>query len=278
MSGDTGTLPRMSWSFLRSPRWIILSIVVVLIAVLLMNLGFWQLRRLSEREATNARLTANAQAAPTAFADLPGDPDPQAYEYRPVTVTGTYRPDDEVLLRGQSYKGSSGFDVLTPLQTDHGAVLVMRGWVPFALREPTAPDALPPGGRVTVTGYLEPSHAEPPRTGFWSFLSQADPATGTLDRVFHASVPRIAQQVDYSLYPMIVHLTAQTPPQQGRLPRPVPQPPFDNGPHLSYAIQWFSFTAIGVFGYAGVLYRKAKDDAEAAQDAADADDEAAASV
>ena len=267
----------MSWSFLRSTRWIVASIVVVLIAVLFINLGLWQLRRLHEREANNARLEANAQAAPVDFTDLPDDPDASAYEYRPVTVTGTYRTDEEVLLRSRSYKGSSGFDVVTPLETGHGAVLVMRGWQPFELRDPGATEARPPSGQVTVTGYLEPSQPRPPKNGFWSFLQQRDPDTGHLDRLFRANVDRIQQQVDEPLYPMLVHLTDQTPPQSGRLPRPVPRPEFTNGPHLSYAIQWFSFTAIGVFGYAGVLYRAAKDEAEE-DEASTEDDEAAASV
>ena len=34
----------------------------------------------------------------------------------------------------------------------------------------------------------------------------------------------------------------------GRVPQRVPTPPLDEGPHLSYAIQWFSFAAIALAG------------------------------
>jgi hypothetical protein len=38
---------------------------------------------------------------------------------------------------------------------------------------------------------------------------------------------------------------------------PVPPPPLSNGPHLSYAIQWFIFSVIALVGYPIVLRRQA---------------------
>ena len=63
-------------------------------------------------------------------------------EYLPVVVTGSYSPENEVLLRGRSTGGGPGFHVLTPLVlgSDAGelagkAVLVERGWVPYDMDE-----------------------------------------------------------------------------------------------------------------------------------------------
>jgi len=43
---------------------------------------------------------------------------------------------------------------------------------------------------------------------------------------------------------------------EAELPIPVDPPTFDDeGPHLAYAVQWFSFLAIGLVGY-GFLIRK----------------------
>jgi cytochrome oxidase assembly protein ShyY1 len=38
------------------------------------------------------------------------------------------------------------------------------------------------------------------------------------------------------------------PASHGRIPPRVPPPPLDEGPHKSYAIQWFSFAIIAVVG------------------------------
>ena len=43
---------------------------------------------------------------------------------------------------------------------------------------------------------------------------------------------------------------------RGRLPEEPPLPPFTNGPHFSYAVQWFSFAAIAIVGYGVVLRRE----------------------
>jgi surfeit locus 1 family protein len=41
-----------------------------------------------------------------------------------------------------------------------------------------------------------------------------------------------------------------------RTPVRVPLPALDNGPHLSYAVQWFSFAAIGVIGLIVMFVRQ----------------------
>ena len=66
----------------------------------------------------------------------------------------------------------------------------------------------------------------------------------------------IASSLPYDVFPLPLQLAEQTPPQPGRLPAPVPLPELSEGPHLSYAIQWFSFAAIAVVG-AVILLRAA---------------------
>jgi surfeit locus 1 family protein len=39
----------------------------------------------------------------------------------------------------------------------------------------------------------------------------------------------------------------------------VPLPPLGNGPHLSYAVQWFSFAAIGLIGLVVVFLRRRRE-------------------
>ena len=150
------------YRFLLKPRWILSHLFVLACVVVMIWAGFWQLSRLSERRAANAEVLS-AQTEPIAPIGevLPNGSDSTADEvaaaqYRAVTVTGTYRPDDQVLIRNRSYEGAPGYWVLTPLVlADGSAVGVNRGWVPFAVLPEGPWDRFaPPTGTVTVTGLL----------------------------------------------------------------------------------------------------------------------------
>jgi cytochrome oxidase assembly protein ShyY1 len=61
-----------------------------------------------------------------------------------------------------------------------------------------------------------------------------------------------------------VQLQRQEPPQPGELPALVPPPDLSEGPHLSYAIQWFTFAAVALVGTALLVRREVRDRAQAA--------------
>jgi surfeit locus 1 family protein len=234
--------------FLR-PRWLVVHAVVLALAVLFVNLGFWQLRRLDERRADNARITANLSqpVEPLEQTLAVSGNDPQGLAYRRVRVSGRYRPADEVLLTPRSNGNVAGHHVLTPLVVaEDQAVLVDRGWVPFADDEPPIAAAAPPSGAVSVSGILIPT-SEAGRYGS---------AVGgeTLTYLSGPDVDRIQPQVDVSLYPFSILLQEQTP-ASGDLPVPGELPAVDEGSHQSYAWQWFAFTAILLLGYPLLLRR-----------------------
>lgn len=249
---------------LLTPWRVVQHLLVLAVLAVLVSLGLWQLDRLGEVRERNADQAARfEEPAEPVGALLEGlvlgaDDDALAeLEFRPVTATGTYRPGDEVLQRGRSYQGRTGFHVLTPLDlADGGTVLVRRGWVPFDndLRPPVA-EAAPPGGSVTVTGYVERSIPQPSGA-----LAQRDPDDGELDIVFNADVSRLDGQLGGDVLPMLVHLEAQEPAQAGELPVPAPRPEQDEGTHLSYALQWFAFAVIGAGFYAVLLRRRLRGD------------------
>jgi surfeit locus 1 family protein len=95
-----------------------------------------------------------------------------------------------------------------------------------------------------------------------------DPAEGRLATLARADLQRLAQQVEEPLYPLYLQLGAQRP-APGDLPVVLPLPVRGDGPHLGYALQWFSFALLGVGAYLLLLRRTARQlDREA--DAADA--------
>jgi cytochrome oxidase assembly protein ShyY1 len=71
-------------------------------------------------------------------------------------------------------------------------------------------------------------------------------------------VARLQQQVPYALYPAYVQLTSSQPAQPGPEPEVLPEPVLDEGPHLSYAVQWFIFSLIAIVGYPLILRRSAR--------------------
>lgn len=234
--------------FLR-PRWLITHVIVVALVALFVNLGFWQLRRLDERRDEIALITRNL-AAPVQPLDVVLEQfgnDPKGIANRRVTVSGTYRPADEVMLTPRANGRVAGHHVLTPLVLENGqAVLVDRGWVPFAQDDPPIALAAPEPGRTSVTGILQPTQDA---TRFGS-------ATGgdRLTYVSTADVDLIQPQVDVPLYPFSVMLQRQDP-RPGELPVPGKPPEVTEGSHQSYAWQWFSFATILAGGYPLLLRR-----------------------
>ena len=251
------------YRFLLKPRWVLSHIFVLACVVAFVSLGLWQLRRLDERKALNAQVEAAEAMAPVPVGELVADGPAadgaavDAVEYRPVTVTGTYRTDQQVLVANRSNGGAPGYWVLTPVeQSDGTAVVVNRGWVPNSYDE-AGPwtDFDPPSGPVTVAGMVR---APQVRASGGLVTGPKDPESGVLRVLARVDVARLAQQVPEPVLPLYVMLTAQQPVQGGSLPAPVPAPTLDEGPHLNYAGQWFIFTLLTLVVYPLLLRRVAR--------------------
>lgn len=231
-------------------RYLGFTLFVALVSLSMVALGVWQLDRLRQKRESNAAYleriaatTLDLNTAPTPLGD------PADLEYLTATATGTFDYDREVLLRNQTLAGQNGVHLLTPLVFPGGdsAVLVNRGFIP---RPPSFDDRAAwaqyrgPAGETTITGLLTLSFT----------LPDAAPPTGEELSLFRPDLPRLQQQLPYTLYPLILTLTDDDNPQF-----PTPQPPeidLTEGSHLSYAIQWFSFAAIGLIGYLAFIRRR----------------------
>jgi len=232
------------YRFLLRPRWLLFHLVVVTAVVAMVNLGFWQLRRLDERQAFNATVEARIDQPPVPLGDLlptgaTTDGDLSALEWRPVTTAGAYVPGETITVVNKSQGGIAGSFVVTPLRLDDERILLVeRGFVP--LSEASTPPA--PTGTVEVTGRLRPSQ-ERQRGGL------SDPADGDLAEVQRIDIGRLAIQIPGDVLPMYVELTSSRPAEAGPLPLPIARPELANGPHLSYAGQWFIFAIAVVVGW-----------------------------
>lgn len=253
------------YRFLLRPLWILSHLFVIGVVVLMVNLGFWQLRRLDERTSANAEVTA-AMALPAQpiAALVPAGPaathdDVESVKYRAATVTGTYLVDQQVLVTNRTQNGAPGYWVITPLQVADGvAVAINRGWIPYSYTaDGSWSDFAPPAGTVTVTGAIEQTQV---RSTDGIVNGPEDAPDGTLRTLARVDVARLDQQVGERLYPLYLNLVSQTPPQPESpgIPAAVPPPDLSEGPHLSYALQWFTFSAMTLIVYPLLLRRVAR--------------------
>jgi surfeit locus 1 family protein len=235
----------------RSVRALAGVVTILALCAMCVRLGFWQLDRLEQRRARNAVTRAGLRHAPVrldAAALAAADRDPGAWRYRRATARGRYLPAGELVLRGRSDEGRPGVHVVTPLRVAGRVLLVNRGWLPApdGVRPSVRPAA--PAGEVEVTGLL----MEIPRTRDRG----APSASGGVTSYRRLDLDRMRAVNGAALAPLFLQVTGTA---GDGLPRPVPPPPLDEGPHLGYALQWFSFAAIGVVGLI-VLYLRGRRD------------------
>lgn len=220
---------------------------LLLLGVIFVALGTWQVQRLFWKldliARVDARVHADAVPAPTRpdWGGITREND----EYLRVNAAGIFRYDKSVLVQAVTERGA-GFWVLTPLQREDGTtVLVNRGFVPADRRDRAARAEGETIGVIGITGLLrisEPGGA---------FLRSNDPAG---DRWFSRDVAAIAAAkglTDVAPY----FIDADATPNSGGLPiGGLTVVSFRNS-HLVYALTWFALAAMSAAG-AWLVYRR----------------------
>ena len=228
------------YRFMLKPKWILFHVLCLALVITMINLAFWQIRRLHQREAFNSTVQShsNQPVAPIADVLTPGVA-PGSVEWRRVTVTGTYVAARQVVVENLSQDGEAGRNVVDPVQLADGTVLIVnRGFVPGTDAVPP-----PPAGTVTLVGQLRVTEVRS--------LGQPSDASGVaLTQIRRIDIPLLTPQLGGGapVQPMYLQLLTSTPPE-GKYPANVAQPVLDNGPHLSYTIQWFVFSICVIVGW-----------------------------
>lgn len=208
-----------------SPRsWIPLALAVI-VAVVCVRLGLWQLDRLDQRREWNAVIEAGFRAPPIRADSAATLPD-TTRRFRRVVAKGRWNYGRESAIAGRTRSGSPGVHIVTPLALADGRteILVNRGWV-------YSPDAR----SVDLARWHEGDGGE---------------VVGYVDEP-----PLPLRAADEQLY--VVALADTDAAVEANRPARLPPPPFDNeGPHLNYAVQWFSFAAIALIGTPLVVRRQ----------------------
>lgn len=224
-----------------------LALLALVLAAVFIRLGFWQLSRLSDRRALNTELASRAIAPAVPVSQVPADS--ADAHYRRVLIDGTYDYGNEIKLTLRSRDGSPGINIVTPVRrpgTDT-ALMVVRGWVYAADGMTGDLSRWREGPEARGEGFVETF--PPARAGRNSSPTHSD-AYRWLDRA------ELEKRFRYPLAPYYVVLTSQPPDSVGNVPPRLGVPLMDEGPHQSYAIQWFFFAAISIIGMTLFIRRK----------------------
>ena len=213
----------------RRPIWILGHLIALTAVLVFVRAGVWQLDRLDQKKDRNREIAARSDGPAVDVEDVAVDDG----KYQHVTAHGVFTPGADVLIPYRTYEGNVGAHVMTPLVLDDGmAVLVNRGWIPVDTAAPAAPT-----GEVDVDGIL----------------------LTTQDRRQGVDVDGVAAEAGVD-DPYPLWLQQYEPAPDGDYPVRLPPPARDEGPHLSYAIQWFLFTGVVLIGYPLLLRRRMRAD------------------
>lgn len=240
-----------------SRRWWTTTLLVVAAVAVMVRLGIWQLDRLEQRRAFNARVRAQLDREALALTPDAVGEDLWSMEYREAVVRGRYDHTQEVALRNQVWGNQPGVHLVTPLiiEGSDRAVLVDRGWIPAEAFRAGDWEPFSENGVVEVRGMIRRAQTRP------DFGRRSDPIPGPGEGPLEAwnlmNVGRMDEQISHALLPVYVQQAPE--PGWDRLPHRV-QPELDltEGPHLGYAGQWFLFAAVLAFGYPVYVRRQAE--------------------
>jgi surfeit locus 1 family protein len=212
-------------------------------AVAFTRLGFWQLARLRERQEYNGAFTRQQILKPVAFEQLPHNPD--SARYRGAQLTGIYDYEHEMIVSPRTRRGSPGVEIITPVRrtgTDT-AVLVDRGWVYSPDISTIDLNRWRERDSANVHGYVEVLAPD-------TLIVRSKNA-----RLIHRiSRGELAGRLPYPIAPVYLIAIGDTTDLSHPARRDLPV--LDEGNHLNYAIQWFTFALISVVGAALVIRRE----------------------
>ncbi len=231
------------WSFLREPFWIFSHVFALSVVTAFLFFCFgWQVPRHFARVDENVLIEARAFGEPIDVVDAIDEPI-DMLEFTAVSASGRYIEPALVRVANRSQKGQAGDWLVGLFETSTGElVLVNRG---FITRDAVPSDPV----EGELLGWLRESR-ERERFGATD--------TGEGDRIPRLDIDAIGDRFEdrlggRDLAPMWIQLASPT--LETSFPEPVPLPELNSGPHLSYAVQWFIFAALGLIVY-GLLLRK----------------------
>ena len=218
------------------------TIIMLPIFLFSLSLGVWQMERRAWKRDILDRIATNQAAAPLTLDELLKG-DPLRFEYGRVRVSGSFLHDKEFYLAARSLKDKVGMQVVTPLRTEDGPIVLFdRGWIPSERKEPDKRAEGQLAGKVDLVGIVRRSQIKR------QFAPDNDPARNFW---FHVDVPVMRQMAGGAADPVLdsFFLEADATANPGGIPVGGQTRLDIPNDHLQYAITWFLIALAGAGVY-----------------------------
>lgn len=215
--------------------WLLTAISVAIMCAL----GYWQLERMVQKQQRLASIAQKqGNGSMSLMAALSHD-DPRDIN---VQFNGVPNANRLIYLDNQIHNQRVGFDVVVPVNTNAGWLLVNYGWVPAPDFMRTLPSIELDNNLLAFEGVISVPGSNPLVTETNNDLSQFPALVQQLD--FAA----LSEGLGIQLFPVVIQLTSENP-AFVRSYQPVVMSPEK---HLGYAVQWFglAIAAAAIGGFA----------------------------
>jgi cytochrome oxidase assembly protein ShyY1 len=209
------------------------SIVTALLLYIMISLGLWQLDRAEYKANLQSIIETRSQQPPTSIENVNMQAEQADWLYQPVTASGRYDNQHNLLLDNQVHNMQAGYHVYTPFKlSESTAILINRGWVKQTASRQQLPSIPVIEKNTQLEGYLNTE----PYTGI---------SLGKSHQLY-TDFPAIVQSIDleklqdklhYQLLPMI--LVINQPQKSAFTIQPV-KINMNSEKHQAYAFQWFA--------------------------------------
>ncbi len=203
----------------------------LMLMILLVSLGFWQLDRAEQKKDyfKKQQLAANK-----VILQLTADIDMEKSQYSKTEITGHFESAKQYLIDNQIVKGQAGYFVMTPFKIDgtYHSVLVNRGWVKLNKDRRVLPDIAIDDTTRAIKGRI--NHF--PVVGFR--LAGAEiPTDGWPSVVQVVDIQVLSDKIGYPLLPFQIEMDKTMRGGYSRDWRKKYIMPPEK--HIAYAVQWF---------------------------------------
>jgi surfeit locus 1 family protein len=163
-------------------------------------------------------------------------------KYQRFFIRGRYDGEHQVLIDNMMFDSRNGYQILTPLRTGDGAILINRGWVPANPDRSILPDIAVDDEPRQITGRL----SRLPRPGLRLDPVKTMAETAWPRRLLFPRTPELITQIGYVVYDYQILLDPDMPDGFVRDWSPKLMSPEK---HLAYAVQWFllALTVAAIF-------------------------------
>jgi surfeit locus 1 family protein len=217
----------------------IATVLLIILLILFINAGFWQLGRAAEKEELEEsfRTGAGMELLQTPIDDEAADDS----RYRRLQLEGRFEPDKQILLDNIVHGGINGYEVLTPFRTHDVTIMVNRGWIRANPDRRIVPDISVDDSERSVTGIVN-KFSEP---GI-RFAAEFPDDAPWPRRMLYPDRTTISKALNTPVESYQLLLVENQPDGYTRKWKVLQVNP---GTNYGYALQWFSFAVLAIIFY-----------------------------